>query len=73
MWVLSSCCCCFKNAKCYQRRKQRHQLFEDANKRLNKELNLHTLLNTVRLTDFLSELMHMKKHQKVLVNKQRKY
>ena len=73
MWLLSTCLCCFKNMQCYKRRKDRQKLFDDANARLNKELNLHTLLNTMRQIDFITEVMNLKTHQKVLINKQRKY
>ena len=34
---------------------------------------MHTLLNTIRLTDFIAEILHIKAYQKVLINKQRKY
>ena len=73
MWLLSTFFCCFKKTKCFEMRKNRQLLFDEANKRLNQELNLHTLLNTVRRMDFIAELMNLKTHQKVLINKQRKY
>ena len=40
---------------------------------MNRELNLHTLLNTVRMTEFLADFLKIKTHQKVLINKQKKY
>ncbi len=36
-------------------------------------MNVHTLLNTVRLTDLLANLMRLQTHQKVLLNKQKKF
>ena len=45
----------------------------EAKTRLNRELNLHTLLNTVRMTEFLADFLKIKTHQKVLINKQKKY
>ena len=58
MTSLLSCCC--KQREWYQLRVDRQKMFEEANKKLNLELNLHNLLNTVRLTDFLARLMRLK-------------
>jgi len=60
--ILTSLCCCLRQRQCYKKRVKRQKLFVDANERLAKELNLHTLLNTVRLTDFIAELLQLKAH-----------
>ena len=62
-WLMTtflSCCC--KEREWYERRVNRQKLFQEASKKLNNELNVHTLLNTVRLTDFLASLMRLKTH-----------
>ena len=37
------------------------------------ELSLHNLLSTMRLTDFIADLIQIKNYQKLLLNKGRKY
>ena len=68
-WLITSFFCCFRNMKCFKKRKDRQRLFNEASSRLNEELNLNTLLCTVRMTDFIAQVLHLKTHQKVLINK----
>lgn len=58
-WLASMLCLCCKNREWYKRRMDRQQLFNDAQKRLAREINLHTILNTVRMTDFMASLMRL--------------
>ena len=38
-----------------------------------QELSLHNFLSTMRLTDFLADLMSIKNYQRLLLNKAKKY
>ena len=75
LWTsfLTCFCCCLRRSACYKKRVRRQKLYDEANERLASELSLHTLLRTVRLTDFIAELLELKTHQRVLINKQKKY
>ena len=72
-WLLQKLFCCFQRASCYKYRIQRYQCFIDSRMRLQKELSLHHLLSTMRLTDFIAQLMCIENYQKLLINKSRKY
>lgn len=67
------CSCCCKNKEWYQRRLNRQKVFTAANKKLNKEIDLHTILNTGRLTNFIASLMNIQTHQRVLLNRQKQF
>lgn len=69
-WLLTSCCCCcLKTSNHYRRYARRQKLYQEANQRLSKELNLYNLLHTVRMTDFIADILKLKTHQKLLVSK----
>lgn len=51
----------------------RQKLFDDAQERFAREINVHTVLSTVRMTEFMASLMRLQVHHRILVNKQLKY
>ena len=66
-------CCCMRRYNCHKKRVTRQKLFVEGQNRLKKELSLHHLLSTMRLTDFIADFIGIKNYQKLLINKQRKY
>ena len=72
-WLITSICCCFRGASCYRKYDRRQRLYQEASKRLGKELNLPNLLHTVRMTDFIADTLRFKTHQQLLIHKQKKF
>ena len=66
-------CCCCRNYKWHRNRTQRYEIFVEARKRLVQELSLHHFLSTMRLTDFIADLLDIQNYQKLLINKSRDY
>lgn len=66
-------CLCCKNRAWYKRRMDKQKLFDDAQERLAREVNVHNVLSTVRMTEFMASLMRLQVHHRILVNKQLKY
>ena len=73
--LLTTLCCCqgCKRREFYKRRVERLARYEEVSSRLTREMSLHALLRTIRLTEFIAQVLDIKAYQWVLVNKQRKY
>jgi len=68
------CCCCSRltNSACYKRRLQRFERHKEAVYKLDSELGVLQIVQTLRQTKFLAKLL-LRKHHRVLINSFRQY
>ena len=65
--LLKLCCCCCKQTSLYDRKIRRFDSYSAVKGTLDAELDMHRLLDALRITDFLSTIT-LKRHQRRLVN-----
>ena len=73
-WSLKSffCCCIRKESRWWKVREFKYKRYEDALKRLNKEVDILKHVSNQRVSEFVAKL-YLQKHQRALVQSFKKY